>query len=73
MSERYGGARQATVENITRRMRFASWLTKATNTRLEYVILIDFPMQQDLGKRALKSHYMYSLVTVLLLTLADMC
>ena len=30
--EKYGGARQATDDNIIRRMRFACWVTKATDT-----------------------------------------
>jgi hypothetical protein len=30
--EKYGRARQATEDNIIRRMRFACWITKATNT-----------------------------------------
>ena len=29
-----------------RPMRFACWITKATNTHLEYVTLIAFPLQQ---------------------------
>jgi hypothetical protein len=33
-------ARQATDVNITRRMRLACWLTKATDTHSEYVILL---------------------------------
>jgi hypothetical protein len=41
---RYGNkksaARQATYDNIIRRMRFACWITKATDT--QYAILIDF-------------------------------
>ena len=28
------------------RMRFASWIRKATNTHSEYVIIIPFPLQQ---------------------------
>ena len=28
------------------RMRIARWMTKATDTHLEYVILIAFPLQQ---------------------------
>jgi hypothetical protein len=44
--EKYGTARQATDDNIIRRMSFACWVTKATDTRSEYVILIDFPKQQ---------------------------
>jgi hypothetical protein len=30
--EKYGTARQATDDNITQRMRFACWITKATDT-----------------------------------------
>jgi hypothetical protein len=40
--EKYGTARQATDGNIIRRMRFAWWITKATDTHSEYVILIAF-------------------------------
>ena len=36
-----------------RRMRFACWITKATNTHSKYVILIDFPLQQWLHERTL--------------------
>jgi len=38
----YGTARQATDDNITRRMRFACWITKATDTHSESVILTAF-------------------------------
>ena len=44
--EKYGTARQATDDNIIRRMRFACPITKATDTHLEYVILIAFAQQQ---------------------------
>jgi hypothetical protein len=44
-------AREATNGYITRRMRFACWITKATNTRSEYVILVAFPRQQWLRER----------------------
>ena len=37
---------EAAEYSITRRMRFACWITKATNTYLEYVILIAFPRQR---------------------------
>jgi hypothetical protein len=36
---KYGTARQATDDNIIRRMRFACWITKATDTHSECVIL----------------------------------
>jgi hypothetical protein len=37
--EKYGRARQATDDNISRRMRIAFWITKVTDTHSEYVIL----------------------------------
>jgi len=45
-------ARQSTDDNIIRRMRFACWVSKATNTHLQYVILIAFALQQRLHERA---------------------
>ena len=44
--EKHFTAGQATGDNIIRRMRFAEWITKTTDTRSEYVILIAFPRQQ---------------------------
>jgi hypothetical protein len=43
---------QTTDDNIILRMRFACWITKATDTHSEYVILIAFPRQQWLRERA---------------------
>jgi len=40
-------------------MRFAGWITKATNTRSENVILIAFPLQQWLRERASMLRYTY--------------
>jgi hypothetical protein len=37
--EKYGRTRESTDDNIIRRMRFACWITKATDTHSEYVIL----------------------------------
>jgi hypothetical protein len=48
--EKYGRARQATDENIIRRMRIASRKTKSTDTHSEYVILIAFERQQMLTR-----------------------
>jgi hypothetical protein len=50
--EKYGRAGQATDDNIIWRMRFACWITKATDTHSERVILTDFPRQQRLRERA---------------------
>ena len=41
--ETYGTVRQATDDNIIRRMRLACRVRKATNTHPEYVILTAFP------------------------------
>ena len=51
----------------TRQMRFARWVTKATNTHSECVILIPCPRQQQLHKHASVVGYTYiaRLVTVL--------
>jgi len=43
--EKYGRAREATDNNITRRKDFASWISKTTDTHSEYVSLIVFPRQ----------------------------
>ena len=37
---------QAADDNITQRMHFAYWITKATDTHSEYVIIIAFAQQQ---------------------------
>ena len=50
--EKYGTAGQATDHNIIRCMRFACWITKATDTHIDYVIIIAFPRQQWLYERA---------------------
>ena len=54
--EKYGTAGQATDDNIIRRMRFACWITKATDTHLESVIPTAFPRQQWLRERASMLH-----------------
>lgn len=42
---------------MTWRMRIAGYISKATNTQSDYVILIDFPLQQMLHERASKLRY----------------
>ena len=49
---KYGTARHAADENIIWTMRFVCWITRATNTNLEYVILTAFLWQQWLRERA---------------------
>ena len=43
---------EATDDSIIRRMLIAWWITKATDTHLEYVVLTVFPRQQWLRERA---------------------
>ena len=50
--EEYGADRQGTDDTVVRPMRLACWMTKATDTHSEYVILITFPQQQYLQERA---------------------
>ena len=57
--QKYGTARQATDDNIVRRMRFACWITKATDTHSVCVILIAFARQQWLRERASILRYTY--------------
>jgi hypothetical protein len=38
--------RPTTDDNVTQRMRFACWITKATDKHSEYVMRIAFPRQQ---------------------------
>jgi hypothetical protein len=44
--EKYGRARQVTDISTIRCMRFACWITKATDTHSEYVILTAFLRQK---------------------------
>ena len=62
-------------ENIVKRgmpqmaiwcMRIACWISKATNTRSEYVIIIVFPLKQRLLKRASMLRYMHISCLVIL-------
>ena len=54
-----GRAGPATDYNIMRRMRFAGSITKAKKTPSEYIILIDFPLQQWLHERVSMLRYTY--------------
>jgi len=54
---KYGTARQATDENIIRRMRSACWITKVTDTHSEYVILVAFQRQEWSRERAWMLRY----------------
>jgi len=52
-----GTARRSTDSNIIRWMRFAWWITKATSTHLEYVILPALSRQQRSRERASTLRY----------------
>ena len=58
--EKYSRARQATDINTIWRMCFACWITTATDTHVEYVIIIAFPWQQWLRERASMLRYTYT-------------
>jgi hypothetical protein len=50
--EKCGRDERATDYNRMWRMLFAFWIPKATDTHLEYAIVIAFPQQQRLSERA---------------------
>ena len=57
MWKEYGTPRQATDGNIIRCIRFAFLITKATDKRSKYVILLAFPRQQWLRERSSMLRY----------------
>jgi hypothetical protein len=57
--EKYNRARLATADNIKWRVRFACWITKATDAHKEYIILTAFPLQQWLRQCASVLRYTY--------------
>jgi hypothetical protein len=57
--EKYCTVGQATDDSIIRRMHFACWILKATDTHSEYIIHIAFPRQQWLRERASILRYTY--------------
>jgi hypothetical protein len=52
--------RQATDDNTIWRIRITCWITKATDTHSEYVILIAFPRKQWLCERPSMLSYTYT-------------
>jgi hypothetical protein len=72
--EKYDKTREVIADNIIRRMRFALWIPKATNTHSEYVILIAFALQQWLKERASMLLYTYiACLVVLRIMTSDSC
>jgi hypothetical protein len=73
-AEKYGRARQATLDNIIGRMLFTWWINKAADTHSEYVILTACPRQKSLRERASGLHYTYVASLVELFTvMKGMC
>jgi hypothetical protein len=66
--EKYGRARQTTHDNMIWCMRFACWITKATDTHSQYVILTASPWQQWLRERPLMLRYTYNACLVCIKT-----
>ena len=73
--EMYCTTRQATDYNIIWRMRIACWIAKTTDPHSEYLMLIAFPLQQLLHKRAPMLHYTYigCLVCLFVCSLVILC
>ena len=58
--KKYSKARQATDDNVMRRMRIACWMRKATNTHTQVVLtFIAFTPQQWLHESASMVRYTY--------------
>ena len=55
--EKYDSPKRVTDENKIRLMRVACWITKATDTHSEYVILSARPRQQRLSESVLVLRY----------------
>jgi hypothetical protein len=55
------------------RMRIAYWITQATDTHSEYVILIPFALEQRLQERALLLCHTYSPLPVFFLLVSVLC
>jgi len=58
--KKFGTAGQATDEYVTRRMRVACWIPKATDAHSEYAILIACSLQHGSHKRTSILRYTYS-------------
>jgi hypothetical protein len=57
--EKYCTGKQAIDDNITRRLRFACWIIKATDTHSEYVIFVAFERQHLLREGTLMLRHTY--------------
>ena len=73
--EKYDWSRQAADDKIglIRRISFACWITKATGTHSDYVILTAFPRQQNFRERAsMLRVYVYCLSCLMLKSVVRM-
>jgi len=70
-AEKYCTGRQATHDNIIRRMGISCLINKATDAHPEYVIPIAFPLQQWLRERASILRFAYTACIVLNAVLHD--
>ena len=57
--EKYRSVEQDRNDNIKVRMRLACWIAKSTDTLLQYVILLDFPLLQQSYERSSMLRYIY--------------
>jgi hypothetical protein len=64
--EKYGTARQATDDNIIRRVHLACWITKATVTHSEYEMLI--LLHANNGHAKTPQCYVYTYIACLVFT-----
>ena len=58
---KYGAAREATDDNIKRRMWISYWMNKTTDTHSENVIVIAFPWQTMVSVTLLNGTFIRSL------------
>jgi hypothetical protein len=66
--QKYDRARHATDRDTKQHIYFSCWITKATDTHSEYVILIALPQHQWLHEHIPKLRYMYTVCLVYLLS-----
>jgi hypothetical protein len=59
--EKFGRSGQATDNNIIRLTRIACWITKATDTHSDYIILIAFPWQKMVTRKRLNVTFIRTL------------
>jgi hypothetical protein len=64
---------EVTYDNIIRFMRFARWITEATNTHSQYVVPIVFPRQQWLRQGRLNATFTRTLPLLLPVPIRSKC